>query len=214
MDSTQIIKERYKNMAPKILDALKRRNFEGYFCENVEAANECILSLIPKGSTVSWGGSMTFDEMGVKEQIKAGDYNVIDRDTAKTQEERFDMMRQALLSDVYLASVNAMSEDGEMVNIDATGNRIAAIAFGPKTVILVVGMNKICRDLESARKRARTYAAPNNSLRLGLKLPCTQTGCCNDCSSGDSVCSQIVEMRRNRIPGRIKVVLVGENLGL
>ena len=150
------------------------------------------------------------------QRLKEGNYQVIDRDTAKSQEERFSLMRQALLSDVYLASVNAMSEDGIMVNIDGRGNRISAIAFGPKTVILVVGMNKICRDLESARKRAHTYAAPNNALRLGLELPCTKTGCCFDCNKNNpsSICAQIVEMHSSIVPGRIKVILVGENLGL
>ncbi|ABN51997.1 MAG TPA: lactate utilization protein [Hungateiclostridium thermocellum] len=214
--SEEIIRERYKVMAPRIIKALNQRNFEAYFCETSEKAVECALSLIPQGASVAWGGSMTLEEIGLIQRLKEGNYQVIDRDTAKSQEERFSLMRQALLSDVYLASVNAMSEDGIMVNIDGRGNRISAIAFGPKTVILVVGMNKICRDLESARKRAHTYAAPNNALRLGLELPCTKTGCCFDCNKNNpsSICAQIVEMHSSIVPGRIKVILVGENLGL
>ncbi|HOM02730.1 MAG TPA: lactate utilization protein [Acetivibrio sp.] len=214
--SEEIIRERYKVMAPRIIKALNQRNFEAYFCETSQEAVECALSLIPEGASVSWGGSMTLDEIGIKEQLKKGNYQLLDRDLAKSQEERQAIMRQVFSCDVYLSSVNAMSEDGVMVNIDGMGNRISAIAFGPKAVILVVGMNKVCRDLESARKRAHTYAAPNNAIRLGLELPCTKTGCCFDCNNNNarSICAQIVEMHSNMIPGRIKVILVGENLGL
>lgn len=151
--SEEIVRERYKLMAPRIIKALNQRNFEAYFCETAKEAVEFALSLIPQGASVAWGGSMTLEEIGMIEQLKKGNYQVIDRDAAKSQEERFSLMRQALLSDVYLSSVNAISEDGIMVNIDGRGNRVSAIVFGPKTVILVVGMNKVCRDLESARKR-------------------------------------------------------------
>ncbi|GAE89970.1 lactate utilization protein [Acetivibrio straminisolvens] len=214
--SEEIVRERYKLMAPRIIKALNQRNFEAYFCETAKEAVEFALSLIPQGASVAWGGSMTLEEIGMIEQLKKGNYQVIDRDAAKSQEERFSLMRQALLSDVYLSSVNAISEDGIMVNIDGRGNRVSAIVFGPKTVILVVGMNKVCRDLESARKRAHTYAAPNNALRLGLELPCTKTGCCCDCNRNNtgSICAQIVEMHSSIDEGRIKVILVGENLGL
>lgn len=152
--------------------------------------------------------------MGMITRLKQSEYHIIDRDEAESEEERISMMREAMMCDVYFSSVNAISEDGVMVNIDGTGNRIAAIAFGPKKVILIVGMNKICRDAKSARERARTYAAPCNGMRLSLNLPCVKTGCCHDCNAGECMCSQIVEMRRNRVPGRIHVILVGENLGL
>ncbi len=214
MKREEIIKHRYELLAPKMLKALEQRGYEAYFCKNSEETKEKVLSLIPCGSSVTWGGSMSLDEIGIKEALKQADYVVLDRDTLKTEEKRLAMMRQAFTSDVFLSSVNAISEDGEMINIDGTGNRIAAIAFGPKTVILVVGMNKVCEDLDSARKRARNVAAPNNGLRLKLELACTKTGSCADCQSTSSMCSQIVEMRRNRIPGRIKVILVGEDLGL
>lgn len=212
--SAKIIKERYKIMAPTIVEALKKRGFEPYFCETAGEAVETALSLIPENASVSWGGSLTLEDIGIIEKIKNGAYRAIDRGQAATAEEKFHLSREALLCDVYLSSVNAMSEDGTMFNIDGVGNRIAAIAYGPKNVILIVGMNKVCRDAKAARERARTYAAPNNGLRLSLDLPCVKTGYCHDCNAADCICSQIVEMRRNRIPNRVKVILVGENLGL
>lgn len=212
--STDIIRERYKVMAPFVMEALKKRGYEPYFCETANQASELVLSLLPENGTVSWGGSVTLEEMELAQKVKAAEFPVIDRDQAKTKEERAAMMRQALVCDTYLSSVNAISEDGVMFNIDGTGNRIAAIAFGAKQVILVVGMNKMCPDAKAARERARTYAAPNNGVRLALNLPCVKTGSCHDCNSEECICSQIVEMRRNRIPGRMKVILVGEALGL
>lgn len=210
----KIVKQRYGIIAPFLLEALKKRGYEPYYCETADEASQLALSLMPKEGTVSWGGSVTLEEMGLIEKVKAAGFPVIDRDEAKSKEERTFMMRQALLCDVYLSSVNAISEDGVMVNIDGTGNRIAAIAFGAKQVILLVGMNKLCRDGKAARERARTFAAPNNGVRLSLNLPCVKTGICHDCNGEDCMCSQIVEMRRSRIPGRIKVILVGESLGL
>ena len=151
----KIVKERYGIMAPFVLEALKKRGYEAYFCETAEEASQLALSLMPKEGTVSWGGSVTIEEMGLIEKVKAAGFPVIDRDEAKSKEERVSMMRQALLCDVYLSSVNAISEDGVMVNIDGMGNRIAAIAFGAKQVILLVGMNKLCRDGKAARPMPR-----------------------------------------------------------
>lgn len=147
---------------------------------------ETVLNLIPVGSTVSWGGSETLKEIGIIE---------------------------AFLRDTYLPSVNAVNENGTMFNIDGTGNRTAAIAFGSKSVILVVGMSKVCRAPAEARDRARNYAIPKNGKRQGFHLPCVKTGSCQDCYLPESMCSQIVEMRRNRVTGRIKVILVGKKLG-
>lgn len=214
MTSVELVRGRNKLLAPKVIKALNMRGFETVYCENREEAVQSVMSLIPQGASVTWGGSVTLDEIGVKDQLKAGDYRVIDRDTAKSVEERMDMMRQAFTTDVYLSSVNAMTQDGELLNIDAVGNRVAAIAFGPKKVILIVGMNKICADMDSARKRARTYTAPANSLRLGIDVPCTKNGTCANCQSPASICSYFVEMRRSKVPGRITVVLVNEDLGL
>ncbi|MBE7090223.1 MAG: lactate utilization protein [Clostridiales bacterium] len=213
--SQAIIYQRYKNMSEALIKALTRRGYEAYFCENSKEAKEKVMSLIPENATVSWGGTLTLEDMGVLDAVRKGNYKVIDRDTATTPDERTKILKASLTANVYLSSVNAISEDGIMVNIDGLGNRISAIAFGADSVILVVGMNKVCRNAEDAKLRARTYAAPNNGLRLNLtNLPCVKTGFCADCIAPECMCSQIVEMRTCRIPGRIKVVLVGEDLGL
>ncbi len=211
--STQIKQTRYQAMAPNLIRQLEKRNYEAFFCATAEEAAEKVMDLIPEGSSVSWGGSVTLNEIGIKPMLKAGNYRVLDREEAPDEETFEEIQRQALTCDVFLSSVNAMSEAGDMVNIDGTGNRVAAIAYGPKKVILVVGMNKVCRDLEAARVRARTYAAPNNGFQFKLNLPCYKTGGCHDCFSPESMCSLIVEMRRSRVDDRIKVILVGEDLG-
>jgi hypothetical protein len=147
-------------------------------------------------------------------KLSQGEYTVIDRDQAENIEERFDLMRKALLCDVFLTSVNAISEDGILVNVDGVGNRTAAVTFGPKSVIAVVGMNKVCKTVDGAEARARTYAAPLNAARLLLeKTPCAATGSCGDCKSDECMCATIIKTRMCKIPGRITVILVGEPLG-
>ena len=210
-----IIRQRYAAMAPRLLNALAHRGYEAWFCPTFAEAKSRVLDLLLPGETVAWGGSLTLEEIGVLPALRAGNCALIDRDAAATPEARRELMRQALLCGTFLASVNAMTEDGEMVNIDGNGNRVAAIAFGPKRVILAVGMNKICRDLPSALARARGFAAPANGVRLKAEqLPCVKTGVCCDCRSGESMCAQVVVMRCSRIPDRIKVVLIGEDCGL
>ena len=212
--SKELIYQRYKNMSEGMIKALKKRGYDAYFCENKEQAKDKVLSLIPERATVSWGGTLTMEEIGVLDAVRGGNYNVLDRDKASTPEEKTAILKSALTSDVYLSSVNAISEDGIMINIDGLGNRIAAIAYGAESVILVVGMNKVCRNAEDAKLRARTFAAPNNGLRLNLELPCVKTGVCSDCICPGCMCAQVVEMRTCRIENRIKVILVGEDLGL
>ena len=201
-------------LAPRIQKALQSRHFDAYYCKTGAEARELALSLIPKEHSVSWGGSVTIREIGLLDAVEAGGYTVIDRDRANSPEERHELMRQALLCDTYLTSVNAISEDGEFVNIDGMGNRVAAITFGPKSVIAVVGMNKVTKTLEDAYRRARHYASPLNTVRLHLATPCAATGSCADCKSPDCACSYLVTTRMCRQPGRIKVILVGEPLGL
>jgi Uncharacterized conserved protein containing a ferredoxin-like domain len=201
-------------LAPRIQKALQGRHFEAYYCKTAAEAKQLALELIPKEHTVSWGGSVTLREIGLLDALAAEGYEVIDRDVAKNAEERTELMRQALLCGTYLTSVNAMSEEGEFVNIDGLGNRVAAITFGPKNVIAIVGMNKICKTLQDAYTRARSYASPLNTVRLNLKTPCNLTGSCADCKSEDCACSYIITTRMCRVPGRIKVILVGESLGL
>ena len=201
-------------LGPRVQKALQARNFEAYYCETAEEAKKQAIKLMPKGSSVSWGGSLTIREIGLLDAVEAGDYEIIDRDRAKTPQERHELMRQAFLCDTYLTSVNAISEEGEFVNVDGMGNRVAAIMFGPNSVIAIVGMNKICKTLEDAYIRARSYASPLNTVRLKLATPCAETGSCIDCKSKDCACSYIVTTRMCRVPGRIKVILVGETLGL
>ena len=201
-------------LAPRVQKALQERRFDAYYYKTAAEAKEQALKLLPEESSVSWGGSVTIREIGLLDAVAAGNYKVIDRDTAKTPEERHELMRQAFLCDTYLTSANAMSEDGEFVNIDGMGNRIAAITFGPASVIVIVGMNKICQTLEDAYVRARSYASPLNTVRLDLKTPCGSTGSCADCKSSACACSYIMTTRMSNVQGRIKVILVGEPLGL
>ena len=208
------MKKQYDKAGPTLVKALKKRNFDAYYCSTADEAVEKVLSLIPEGDTVSWGGVMTVDELGIKDRLRQRNQPVIDRDTAKTPEERMAMLHQALGCDTFLMSSNAISEDGQLVNIDGLGNRVAARCFGPKQVIVVAGMNKVAADLDGAIARARHIAAPANAQRFNGKTPCSANGQCADCTSPDCICAQMVVTRFCKVPGRIKVVLVGEELGL
>ena len=207
-------KMQYDKAGAKVAEALNKRYFEAYYCSDRAEALEKILELIPQDHVVSWGGAATVDELGVKEALRQRGQAVIDRDTAKDAQERQQMLKQALTCDTFLMGSNAISADGQLVNIDGTGNRVAALCFGPEQVIVVAGMNKVAGDLEGAIRRAREVAAPVNAQRFaGLKTPCSVTGLCTDCTGPDSICCQIVTTRICRPAGRIKVVLVGEELG-
>ena len=207
-------KKMYDKSGPRVAAALHKRNMEGYYCSTADEAVEKVLKLIPTGDVVSWGGVATVDELGIKERLRHRGQPVIDRDTARTPEERMAMLHQALTCGTFLMSSNAISEDGQLVNIDGMGNRVAALCFGPKQVIVVAGMNKVAADLDGAIARARHIAAPANVQRFDVKTPCAVTGQCGNCTSPDCCCAQIVTTRFSKIPGRIKVVLVGETLGL
>ncbi len=218
MKENGAVKARYGLLADKIIKNFKKRNFEAYYCEGAEEAAEKALSLIPESSSVSWGGSATLREIGLIEKVYRGGFSVIDRDKAGSAEERYEFMRRALTADVYLTSFNAISEDGVLVNIDGGGNRVAAIAFGPKSVVAVVGMNKVCKTAEDAVVRARTAAAPANMQRFStperrLNTPCALTGACENCVADDCICSYIAVTRMCKPKGRIKIILVGESLG-
>ena len=193
---------------------LKNRHFDAYFCETNEDALAKALELIPEGATVSWGGAMSAQQIGLQDAMRSGSYTVIDRYAGQTQEERDQATKDAMFCDVYISGANGLSLDGQMVNIDGTGNRVAATIFGPKSVLIIAGMNKVTDDLESAVKRARTVAAPLNQQRFQLNNPCTVTGTCADCKSETCICNQIVITRNCRPAGRIKFILVGEELGL
>ena len=207
-------KKMYDKSGPRVAAELHKRNMEGYYFSTADEAVEKVLELIPAGDVVSWGGVATVDELGIKERLRHRGQPVIDRDTARTPEERMAMLHQALTCDTFLMSSNAISEDGQLVNIDGMGNRVAALCFGPKQVIVVAGMNKVAADLDGAIARARHIAAPANAQRFNGKTPCSANGQCADCTSPDCICAQMVVTRFCKVPGRIKVVLVGEELGL
>jgi hypothetical protein len=206
---------RNAKLGPKLVKALQSRAFEAWYFDEISGAVEKVFSLIPREHVVSWGGSMTVTALNLTKLVKEKGYTVIDRDTAANKEERMELMRKSLLCDTYLTSANAISEDGQLVNIDGNGNRVAAMIFGPKQVIVVAGMNKVAKTLEDALIRARTIASPLNTQRFpALKTPCNETGTCANCLSADSVCNFFVTIRRCNPPARIKVILVGKDLGL
>ena len=204
----------YEKRANVLIKNLNSRHFDAYYCATKEEALEKARSFIPEGASVSWGGAMSAQQIGLMDSVKEGNYRVIDRALCKTQEERDQAAMAALQADVFLTGANGISLDGQMVNIDGTGNRVAAIIYGPKTVLVIAGMNKVEDTLDAALNRARTVAAPMNQQRFGLNNPCTVTGSCADCKSVECICNQIVITRHCRPVGRIKFILVGEELGL
>ncbi len=203
----------YKDLAEKLIPNLEKRNFEAYYCDNKKEALDKAISLIDKNGTISWGGSKTLKDLNLIEVLKENDYKLIDRDSASTPEERDELMKQGLTAKTFLTSSNAITEDGILVNIDGNGNRVAAMCYGPDSVIVIAGMNKLCKTVEDAEDRVHNVAAVKNAERFGL----TKTGCskgkCVDCLSDECMCSYVVKTRRSKVKGRIKIILVGEELG-
>ena len=204
------IVKRNELLAQTVIKGLESRNMSGYYAASREEALQLALSLIPKGSSVTMGGAMSAHEIGLVEAVKGPDYRFIDREAYT---DRRAAMLAAYDADVFLSSTNAMTEDGILVNIDGNANRVSAIAQGPKKVLMIVGMNKVCKDLDAAMKRARNVAAPINAQRFGLNTPCSKTGACMDCKSPDTICCQFLITRYSRHAGRIHVILVNGNLG-
>jgi L-lactate utilization protein LutB len=208
-------KQKYYNKRGEILvKNLRSRHYDAYYCETKSDALAKALELIPKGATVGWGGAMSAKQIGLLDAVNAGDYNAIDRDKTTTPEERKKAMKSCLLADVFITGANALSLDGQMVNIDGVGNRVAAIVYGPESILVIAGMNKVMDTLEAAVIRARTIAAPMNKQRFPHQTPCELTGACGDCKSEGCICNQILITRNSKPAGRIKVILVGEDLGL
>lgn len=208
MDET--ISQRNERLARKVLKGLASRNMEGFYSPTKEAALAQALSLIPEGSSVAMGGCASAREIGLVDALKRGNWHFVDRDAIADKRAA---MLAAYDADVFLTSANAMSEDGVIVNIDGNANRVSAIAQGPRKVLFVVGMNKVCADVDSALKRARSVAAPINAQRFALSTPCAKTGACANCKSPDTICCQFLITRFSRHPGRIQVVLVNDALG-
>lgn len=205
--------QRNELLTKTIIKNLQRRHIEGFYCPSGEEAVKKVSELIADGSTVTWGGTMTVRDLGIPEYLKGrGTLEIIDRDLAETLEERQAMYLRAFSADVYLSSANAISEDGVIVNIDGAGNRVAAITWGPKKVIFVIGLNKVTQTVEAALSRARGTASPINSARFDIKTPCKADGVCHNCNSPECICNY-VHFLRNSPKGRHTVILVGENLG-
>lgn len=196
-----------------IIKELKKRNMEGYFYEDSASCVNAIMEMMEDGSVVSWGGSESVKECGLMDAVKKGSYQLIDRFSGRTPEEGRQLYAKATLADYYLMSTNAITLNGELINIDGAGNRVACLIHGPKNVIIVAGMNKLVTDISSGYDRVKNIASPANVQRLGKNTPCFHTGRCGDCFSPDCICSQTVITRRSGVPGRIKVFLVAEDLG-
>lgn len=203
----------YQKRGEILVNHLKSRHFDAWYCATKEEALAKALELIPEGSTVGWGGTASAQQIGLTDALNRGNYHTIDRDRLATREEKEQAAKDCLFADYFLTGANALSMDGEMVNIDGNGNRVAAIIYGPKNVLVIAGMNKVMDDLDAAVHRARTVAAPINKQRFDSNTPCGVTGVCADCKSESCICNHIVVTRHCRPVGRIKFILVGENLG-
>ncbi|MDR2478166.1 MAG: lactate utilization protein, partial [Treponema sp.] len=195
LTAKEVESTRNDKLGPKVAEALKKRRFDAWYFSSREDAVNHLFSLIPADHVVSWGGSLTMEELGIQKMAREK-CKVLDRDTGKTPEERNELMRKALTCDTYITGVNAVSEDGQLVNIDGYGNRVAAMIYGPRQVIVIAGMNKVAKTLEDALVRARTIAAPLNQQRFpGRNSPCALNGACSNCTSTDCICTYIVTTR-------------------
>ena len=203
----------YENLAKTIIKKLEVRGMAGYYCDKKEDALAKALELMEKGSSITWGGSETLKEIGIFEAIRNGDYELYDRDTAVTPEEKRAFYGKAVTADYFLMSTNAITHDGQLVNIDGTGNRVACLIHGPQNVIVIAGMNKVAKDVEAAIERAHDRAAVPNAVRLNQNTGCREFGKCIDCLKEDCICCHTVVTRMSRVKNRIKVILVGEELG-
>ena len=206
----QNVEKRNRLLAQTVIKGLESRNMSGYYAADREEALKIALSLIPEGSSVTMGGGVSVAEIGLVDAMKNGNYNFIDRNEYKDMREAYLLAYDA---DVFLASCNAITNDGVLVNIDGNSNRVSCIAYGPKKVVFVVGMNKVCNDVDGAMKRARNVAATTNAQRFGLSTPCAKTGACYNCKSSDTICCQFLVTRFSRHTGRIHVILVNDTLG-
>lgn len=207
-------KKAYRKLADTMIQNLRKRNMEGFYCEDREAARELAMEMMKEGGTVGFGGSVTLDEMGILKAVEEKEgLTLIDRRKAKTPEETREVFFQTVASDYFLMSTNAITIDGELINIDGKGNRLACLVYGPKNVIIIAGMNKVTADTDSGIKRVQNVSSPANAAVFDSKTPCGITGHCGSCHSPQTMCCQVVITRHSRFDGRIKVILVGEELG-
>jgi L-lactate utilization protein LutB len=198
----------------RTLENLRKNNMQAFYVEEITQVVDKIQELLQEGDTVSCGGSMTLFEAGVIDHLRSDRYKFLDRYAPDlTRAQITDIFISSFSADAYVCSSNAITENGELYNVDGNSNRVAAMLFGPKSVIVVVGYNKIVRNIEDAAERVRSIAAPANAARLNCKTPCVQMGYCGDCKGEERICCNTVVMGQQREKGRIKVVIVGEELG-
>ena len=203
----------FASAAAGLIKNLEKRGMEGYFFEDSASCVNAVKEMLQDGSIISWGGSESIKESGIMDMLQQGNYELIDRLQAKTPEEAREFYAKTVLSDYYFMSTNAITLDGELINIDGNGNRVACLIHGPSNIMMIVGMNKLVSSVENGVERVRNFASPPNAKRLNRQTPCNFNGRCGDCLSPDCMCNQIVITRRSGRPGRIKVFLVAEELG-
>lgn len=206
-------KTNYEHLAATVLKNIKKRGFTGSYAATAQEAKEQLSAFLQRGVTVAHGGSETLSALGLRAKAEDAHCNYLDRSAAKTNQEKREYFARSVLADVYFMSSNAVTVDGELVNVDGAGNRVACLIHGPEKVVVVAGMNKVARSLDEALTRVKLEAAPPNCVRLGMDTPCAVTGVCAQCHSEGCICCHTVITRHTRIPGRIHLILVGEELG-
>ena len=205
----------YEKQAATIIKNLAKRKMRGFYCDDVEAAKKKLVEILSEGAgakSVGYGGSMTLDQNGFKTAVAEAGFELIVRENYKSPAEVKECNAKLVNADAFLMSTNAITLDGELVNIDGRGNRVSFLIYGPESVIVVAGMNKVVSNVEDGIRRVRNIATPPNCVRLNCKTPCAETGKCGECFN-DSICCEFVVTRMSRVPNRIKVILVGEELG-
>lgn len=198
----------------KVIDKLDKNNMNGYYAKSKDEVIQIIQSLISEGEVVGCGGSMTLFEYGIIDHLRSGRYKFLDRyKDGLSKEDIKKVYRQAFFADAYLSSTNALTEDGELYNVDGNGNRVAAMLYGPDKVIVVCGYNKIVKNVGEAIERNKSIAAPANAIRLNKNTPCAKVGYCMECNSEERICCEYTLIKRQAVKGRIHVIIIGEVAG-
>lgn len=209
----EIKKWQYQCKGKEIVDILNSKSYNAIYTENLVEAKEKLLNMIEEGSSIALGGSVTLNEMGLVDHIREGNYNFYDRYNQPSWPETVECMRQSMVADYLITSTNAITKNGEIVNNDCTGNRVAGMIFGPKKVIIVAGVNKVVDTIDDAFKRIRDIA-PLNVKRVGHKTPCAETGKCEDCNIPDRMCNYTTIIHHGmKFKDRITVIIVAEEVG-
>lgn len=198
----------------RVMSALEKNRMKPYFVQTRDELYALIRELVKNDKLITAGGSMTLKDSGVTELLMTEFKDAyLDRSYGKDRDEVEEIYRKAFVSDTFFSSTNALTEDGELYNVDGNGNRVSAMIFGPKQVVIVCGVNKIVKDFDEAVKRVETIAAPKNTVRLDCGTPCTKTGKCEHCKSDKRICCSYVRLGQQRVENRIKVIIVNEELG-